>query len=136
MKYKKFKKKKQRSELKNNFILDGTTGKRIKKERRKETIAEKNLREYLELQEKVKKHNPLPKREDNLPRLKVSEDPNSNFINVRGGYFNKGSKKGCDVSSVNIKYLIWVTNNIELNTSELKYIRRVIKKKNRNNLLK
>ena len=114
---------------KERTVIDGTTGKKKKKE----TIQERNLREYLELQDKVKKWRPEPVREATLPRMKVSEDPNSNFINVKGGYFNKGSKKGCDVSAADLTYLIWVTNNIELNISELNYIRRVIKKKERKN---
>lgn len=133
MRYIRYKKKRQKKERKNDFVIDGTTGKRIKEDKRNETIVEKNLREYLELQEKVKKHNPIPIRGDSLPRARVSEDLNSSFVNVREGYFNKGSKRGCDVASAKLDYLIWITNNIELNNSELAYIKKVIKYKENKN---
>jgi len=67
----------------------------------------------------------------NLTRnLKSTEQTLSNFINCKGGYFNKGKHKGRMLSNVPIKYLLWVYENVtNLNQSEIKLLSSSINKK-------
>ena len=67
----------------------------------------------------------------NLTRnLKSTEQTLSNFINCKGGYFNKGKHKGRMLSNVPIKYLLWVYENItNLNQSEIRLLSSSINKK-------
>lgn len=69
--------------------------------------------------------------EGNLKRnLKSTEQTLSNFINCKGGYFNKGKHKGRMLSNVPIKYLLWVYENItNLNQSEIRLLSSSINKK-------
>ena len=69
--------------------------------------------------------------EGNLTRnLKSTEHSLSNFINCKGGYFNKGKHKGKMIINVPIKYLLWVYENItNLNQSEIRLLSSTIKKK-------
>ena len=69
--------------------------------------------------------------EGNLTRnLKSTEQTLSNFINCKGGYFNKGKHKGRMLSNVPIKYLLWVYENItNLNQSEIRLLSSTIEKK-------
>jgi uncharacterized protein (DUF3820 family) len=74
---------------------------------------------------KVKYKGTLPPR-----NLKSTEQILSNFINCKGGYFNKGKHKGKMVMNVPIKYLLWVYENIyELNKSEIRVLSNTIEKK-------
>jgi uncharacterized protein (DUF3820 family) len=62
--------------------------------------------------------------------LKSTEQTLSNFINCKGGYFNKGKHKGRMLSNVPIKYLLWVYENItNLNQSEIRLLSSSINKK-------
>lgn len=69
--------------------------------------------------------------EGNLTRnLKFTEETLSNFINCKGGYFNKGKHKGRMITNVPIKYLLWVYENItNLNQSEIRLLSSTIEKK-------
>jgi len=69
--------------------------------------------------------------EGNLTRnLKSTEQTLSNFINCKGGYFNKGKHKGRMITNVPIKYLLWVYENItNLNQSEIRLLSSTIEKK-------
>jgi len=69
--------------------------------------------------------------EGNLTRnLKSTEQTLSNFINCKGGYFNKGKHKGKMITNVPIKYLLWVYENItNLNQSEIRLLSSTIEKK-------
>jgi len=69
--------------------------------------------------------------EGNLTRnLKSTEHSLSNFINCKGGYFNKGKHKGKMITNVPIKYLLWVYENItNLNQSEIRLLSSTIEKK-------
>lgn len=64
-------------------------------------------------------------------RLRETIEPNSNFINLAGGYFNKGKYKGIEVSRASIEYLDWLLNksSITLNKGETKLLNKLIKKK-------
>ena len=61
-------------------------------------------------------------------RLKDTVEPNSNFINLNGGYFNKGKYKGIEVSRSPVEYLEWLLNKsmIILNKGEIKLITKLI----------
>ena len=63
--------------------------------------------------------------------LKETVEPNSNFINLNGGYFNKGKYKGIEVERSPIYYLEWLlnTSTIILNKGEIKLINKLIKNK-------
>jgi uncharacterized protein (DUF3820 family) len=62
--------------------------------------------------------------------VKSTEQTLSNFINCKGGYFNKGKYKGKMIINVPIKYLLWVYENIEnLNQSEIRVLSSSIEKK-------
>ena len=67
----------------------------------------------------------------NLTRnLKSTEQTLSNFINCKGGYFNRGKYKGKMITNVPIKYLLWVYENItNLNQSEIRVLSSSINKK-------
>ena len=69
--------------------------------------------------------------EGNLTRnIKSTEQTLSNFINCKGGYFNKGKHKGRMITNVPIKYLLWVYENItNLNQSEIRLLSSTIEKK-------
>ena len=64
-------------------------------------------------------------------RLKDTVDPNSNFINLNGGYFNKGKYKGIEVNRSPVEYLNWLLNKsmIVLNRGEIKLINKLIENK-------
>ena len=75
-------------------------------------------------------YNPIPvRKEKDTTKVFISIEQKSNFINVNGGYFNIGKKKGCMVESADLKYINWVIENIQLNDSELRLLRRVASKK-------
>lgn len=74
---------------------------------------------------RVKYKGTLPPR-----NLKSTEQILSNFINCKGGYFNKGKHKGKMITNVPIKYLLWVYENImNLNQSEIRVLSSSIEKK-------
>lgn len=61
-------------------------------------------------------------------------EKNSNFINLKGGYFNKGQYKGAEVNRATIDYLEWLLNSpIVLNKGEITLINKVIKTKKKEN---
>lgn len=92
------------------------TTKQIKKERE---------RQKWESYNNTIQHNPLPIRgQINNTKVFVSIESNSNFINCKGGYFNRGKYKGIPVKDVKKHYLKWVLENISLNQSELKLLRK------------
>lgn len=64
-------------------------------------------------------------------RLKDTIEENSNFINLNGGYFNKGKYKGIEVGRSPIEYLEWLLNKskIVLNKGEIKLITKLIENK-------
>ena len=65
-----------------------------------------------------------------MKNLKMTEESLSNFINCKGGYFNKGKHKGRMISNVPIKYLLWVYENItNLNQSEISVLSSTIEKR-------
>ena len=65
-----------------------------------------------------------------MKNLKMTEESLSNFINCKGGYFNKGKHKGRMISNVPIKYLLWVYENItNLNQSEIRLLSSTIEKR-------
>ena len=65
-----------------------------------------------------------------MKNLKMTEESLSNFINCKGGYFNKGKHKGRMISNVPIKYLLWVYENItNLNQSEIRVLSSTIEKR-------
>ena len=115
-------------ERKNKFTLDGSTGKRIKEQKEEGTIEERNLRKFAEVQKLSKSWNPLPERGSSLPRLQTTVDRHSNYINCSQKYFNKGSYKGIYLKDTPQQYLKWVVDQVYLNDSELKLIRKFITK--------
>ena len=96
---------------------------------RKEALQKKKLEQSKKVDELAKSWNPLPVRGQTLPRLNSTIEKNSNFINCKQAYMNVGKYKGIDITSVPIWYLKWVVNNIQLNESELKLIRKTINNK-------
>ena len=72
----------------------------------------------------------------NLTRnLKSTEQTLSNFINCKGGYFNKGKHKGRMITNVPIKYLLWVYENItNLNQSEIRLLSSTIEKNSKESI--
>jgi uncharacterized protein (DUF3820 family) len=74
--------------------------------------------------------------EGNLTRnLKSTEQTLSNFINCKGGYFNKGKHKGRMLSNVPIKYLLWVYENItNLNQSEIRLLSSTIERNSKESI--
>ena len=64
-------------------------------------------------------------------RLKDTIEKKSNFINLNGGYFNKGKYKGIEVDRSPIEYLQWLLNKstIVLNKGEIKLITKLIENK-------
>jgi hypothetical protein len=93
-----------------------------------ENILNKNLQKFAEVQKLSKNWNPLPERGSSLPRLQNTVDRHSSFINCSQRYFNKGKYKGIFLKDTPQEYLKWVVQEIELNNSELKLIRKFIKK--------
>jgi len=62
--------------------------------------------------------------------MKLTTQKLSNFINCRGGYFNKGKYKGKNLNTVPIKYLLWVQKNFtNLNKTEIKILKVTIDNK-------
>ena len=61
-------------------------------------------------------------------RLKETVEPNSNFINLSKGYYNKGKYKGIEVERSPIAYMEWLLNksNIILNKGEIKLLNKII----------
>jgi hypothetical protein len=92
-----------------------------------ENAKNNNLRKFAEIQKLSKSWNPLPVRGTSLPRLQSTVDRNSSFINCSQKYFNKGKYKGIFLKDTPQQYLKWVAQEIELNDSELKLIRKYIK---------
>jgi hypothetical protein len=87
-----------------------------------------NFARYNKVQQLSKTWDPLPERKDiGKTKLKETQETKSNFINCSGGYFNIGKYKGVEVKSVPKWYLIWVMENIELNTTEKKLLTKYIK---------
>ena len=64
-------------------------------------------------------------------RLKDTVEPNSNFINLRGNYFNKGKYKGIEVDRAPIDYLEWLLHRstVTLNKGETKLVNKLIESK-------
>jgi hypothetical protein len=91
-----------------------------------ENIKNINLKKFAEVQKLSKSWNPIPQRGSTLPRLQSTVERHSNFINTSKGYFNKGKYKGIQVKDVNKQYLQWVKDNIHLNISELKLIKKYL----------
>jgi hypothetical protein len=62
-------------------------------------------------------------------------EKNSNFINLNGGYFNKGKYKGAEVNRATLDYLEWLKNKsmIPLNKGENTLIDKLIKTKKKEN---
>ena len=56
----------------------------------------------------------------------------SNFINLKGGYYNVGKYKGAEVNRPSVDYLDWLLNKsmIILNKGEITLINKLIKTKN------
>jgi|688.fasta_scaffold1084607_1 hypothetical protein len=56
----------------------------------------------------------------------------SNFINLKGGYYNVGKYKGAEVNRPPVDYLDWLLNKsmIVLNKGEITLINKLIKTKN------
>ena len=83
-----------------------------------------------------KNHNPPPARgKPSKYKNTDTVERNSNFINVAGGYFNKGKYKAINVDKAPLNYLNWVIHNIELNKSETTLIRKLIKSEMEKNQL-
>jgi uncharacterized protein (DUF3820 family) len=76
-----------------------------------------------------KQWNPLPVRGQLNTKLKHTVSLHCNFINCKEGFFNMGKYKGIDVISTPISYLKWVKENVNLNDTELKLLKRIINKK-------
>lgn len=91
----------------------------------------KKLKELNRIQELGRSWNPPPRREDlnKVVRRKESVEKRAGFINCAQKYFNVGKYKGIKVKDVPLWYLTWVTEKIELNPTELKLLREVIKNK-------
>jgi predicted membrane protein len=64
-------------------------------------------------------------------RLKETVEPNSNFINLSKGYYNKGKYKGVEVERSPISYIEWLLNKsgIILNKGEIKLLNKIIENK-------
>lgn len=93
-----------------------------------ENILNKNLQKFAEVQKLSNSWNPLPQRGSSSPRLQSTVDRHSNHINCSQGYFNKGKFKGIYLKDTPQYYLKWVVQEVYLNDSELKLIRKFIKK--------
>lgn len=67
--------------------------------------------------------------------MKLTEQKQSNFINCKGGYFNKGKYKGKKVIKTPLQYLLWMQDNFtNLNVTETKLLSSTIKNKLKNTL--
>lgn len=112
----------------NRYIVSKLKNMKLKQKikLRKAALEKKKLEQSKRVDELAKSWNPLPVRGQTLPRLTSTIEKNSNFINCKQGYMNKGKYKGVDITSVPLWYLKWVVNNIQLNDSELKLIRKII----------
>ena len=84
---------------------------------------------YNELQNLSKKWNPPPKRNTKQFINKDTVEAQSNFINVKQGYFNEGKYKMVDVKNTPLDYLEWVYKNVQLNLSEQTLVKKYIDKK-------
>lgn len=93
----------------------------------RQKIIERNKKRAEEVDKLAASWNPLPVRGQQQVRLSSTIESNSNFINCKQKYFNKGKYKGIDVKDVPRWYLKWVVDNIQLNQSELNLIRKTIK---------
>ena len=61
-------------------------------------------------------------------------EKSSNFINLKGGYFNVGKYKGAEVNRPPVDYLEWLLNSpIVLNKGEITLVNKLIKTKNKEN---
>ena len=62
-------------------------------------------------------------------------EKSSNFINLKGGYYNVGKYKGAEVNRPPVDYLEWLKNKsmIPLNKGEITLIDKLIKTKNKEN---
>lgn len=94
---------------------------------KRECIENNNLAKFAEVQRLSKSWNPLPQRGSSLPRLQSTVDRHSSFINCSQKYFNKGKFKGVFLKDTPQYYIKWVVDEVELNDSELKLIRKYIR---------
>ena len=115
--------------------MNKRNAKKLKKGELIEDRRKKMLDDYNKLQQLSKNHNPPPDRGMYSNHTHIAVDSNSNMINVKQGYFNKGKYQLKEVDKVPIEYLMWLMKNRPLNTSELKLINRVIKSEVENNQL-
>ena len=61
-------------------------------------------------------------------------EKSSNFINLKGGYFNVGKYKGAEVNRATIDYLEWLLNSpIVKNKGEITLLNKLIKTKKKEN---
>ena len=61
-------------------------------------------------------------------------EKSSNFINLKGGYYNVGRYKGAEVNRPPVDYLEWLLNSpIVLNKGEITLVNKLIKTKNKEN---
>ena len=61
-------------------------------------------------------------------------EKSSNFINLKGGYYNVGKYKGAEVNRPPVDYLEWLLNSpIVLNKGEITLVNKLIKTKNKEN---
>ena len=91
-----------------------------------ENAKHNNLKKFAEVQKLSKNWNPLPIRGASLPRLQSTVGRYSSFINCSQKHFNKGKYKRMFLKDTPQQYLKWVAQEIELNDSELKIIRKYI----------
>ena len=102
---------------------------KLKQQRLKEDKRKQIEERYNKIQELSKNHNPLPERgRYNNTHTHIGVNQNSNMINVKQGYFNKGKYQHKAVETVPIHYLKWMLETKELNKSEMGLIRKLIKK--------
>lgn len=104
---------------------------RVRKKIEEDKLRNKILKDYQKVKELASSWNPPPRREDlnKVVRRKESVEKRSGFINCSQKYFNVGKFKGIQVKDVPLWYLTWVIEKIELNPTELKLIRTVLKYK-------
>ena len=61
-------------------------------------------------------------------------EKSSNFINLKGGYFNVGQYKGAEVNRPPVDYLEWLLNSqIVKNKGEITLLNKLIKTKKKEN---
>lgn len=100
---------------------------KLKQQRLKEDKRKQIEERYNKIQELSKNHNPLPDRGRYNTHTHIGVNPNSNMINVKQGYFNKGKYQHKRVETVPIHYLKWMLETKELNKSETRLVKKLIK---------